>query len=441
MADKKDKTLALGSEPIPRLVLRFSATTLIALLLNSVYALTDALFVSWGVGDNAMGGVSLVFPFVLLQGAIASAVGSGAASIVSRRLGEGNPAAAGEATRSAMAAFYSTAVITSLLGLLLLEPLLRGMGVTQELYAPARQYFIIILAGNVFSTGFSSIIRAEGKMLYGMLIWVIPISINIALDALFILGLGWGVAGAALATVICQAVSCGMSVLFFLKFSTQQFRGTKVRLRRIGEILAIGLPSLVQMGSLSAMSVLLNNVLGSVAGTLGVTVFAYISKIISFGIVPFTAAAQALAPIVGYNHGSGRKDRAQKAVTFCIAISASYAAAALLCAQLLPRQLMGIFTNNAEIIALGAAGIRVISLALLFMPLPMLGGAAFQAAGNKTWALLLYAASTALMIPLALLFGKSWGISGVWWAYTAANFGATLLAGGRLLRAGDTNLR
>lgn len=114
-----------------------------------------------------------------------------------------------------MLAFYSSAILITILGLALLNPLLEVMGVTGELLPYAKQYFTILLAGNVFSTGFSSIIRAEGKMLYGLLIWVIPISINIALDAVFILVLGWGVRGSALATVICQFVSFSMCVLFF----------------------------------------------------------------------------------------------------------------------------------------------------------------------------------------------------------------------------------
>jgi Na+-driven multidrug efflux pump len=90
-------TAALGEEPVPRLVLRFAATTMAALLLNAVYTLTDTLFVSWGVGENAMGGVSVVFPFVILQGAISTALGGGAASIISRKLGEGKKQEAGEA--------------------------------------------------------------------------------------------------------------------------------------------------------------------------------------------------------------------------------------------------------------------------------------------------------------------------------------------------------
>lgn len=428
LVKKPENPAALGTQPIPRLVLRFAGATFVALVLNSIYTLTDTLFVSWGVGDNAMGGVSIVFPFVVLQGAISTAVGSGAASLVSRKLGAGKPEAAGEVTCNAMFVFYSTAIVITVLGLICMDPLLGWMGVTPELSAYARAYFFILLAGNVFSTGFSNIMRAEGKMRYAMLIWVIPISINIALDAVFILALGWGVKGSALATVLSQFISFSMSVLFFLKFTSQRFRGAKIRIRRIGEILAIGLPSLVQMGSLSAATVLLNQLLGSVGGTLGINTFAYISKVVTFGIVPFTAVAQALAPVVGYNFGNGNRTRVKHAVSFSLLVSCGYAAVAFLVIEAVPGSLIGLFTGNAELIAQGAAGLRVVGLALLFMPLPMLAGAACQAMGKKLWALLMYASNMVFLIPVALLLARFWGMQGVWWAYVLANLLSCVIA-------------
>lgn len=421
-------TAALGEEPVPRLVLRFAATTMAALLLNAVYTLTDTLFVSWGVGENAMGGVSVVFPFVILQGAISTALGGGAASIISRKLGEGKKQEAGEVTLNAMLAFYSSAILITILGLALLNPLLEVMGVTGELLPYAKQYFTILLAGNVFSTGFSSIIRAEGKMLYGLLIWVIPISINIALDAVFILVLGWGVRGSALATVICQFVSFSMCVLFFLRFTTQSFRGAKCSLHKIREILAIGLPSLIQMGSLSILSVVLNNLLREAGGTIAVTTYAYISKIITFAIMPFTAITQALSPIVGYNFGAGKPERIRKTIRFCTAASLLYALVLLLIMEATPGSLIRLFTDNRELIARGGEGLRILAAALVFMPLPMLSGAACQAIGQKLWAFLLYAANLVFFIPTAFLFAPLLGVTGVWWAYVAANAASAVLA-------------
>ena len=430
---KANKAASLGEGSVPSLVLRFAATTFAALLLNSVYSLTDALFVSRRVGENAMGGISLVFPFVVLQGAISTAVGSGAASVVSRKLGQGDPRAAGEATQTARAVFYLSALLISIIGLLLLDPILAFMGATPELYLPAKQYFTILLLGNVFSTGFSSIIRAEGNMLYGLLIWVIPISVNIGLDALFILAFDWGIQGSAAATVLSQFLSAVMSVLFFRKFSVQEFKNARPRLKVVGEILAIGVPSLVQMGSLSLATLVLNRVLSETGGTAGVNAFAYISKILTVAVLPFTAVAQAVAPIVGYSFGAGQTTRIFKTFRFGLFLSTLYALLAfgLLCAA--PTAFLQLFTDNAGVLETGTAGLRVIAVSLWFLPLPLLLASVLQAAGKKLWSLLLYGASSVLLLPIAWLFAKGFGVSGVWWAYVVSNAAATLLAAGKLL--------
>ena len=428
MRSKKDSVQQMSDTPVKTLILQYAAVTLSALLLNSVYTLTDALFVSWGVGSRAMGGVSIVFPFVILQGAIATALGGGAASIVSRKLGEGSPEEAGRTTLSAMAAFYVSALLITLVGFLAMDPILQMMGVTGELYADAKAYFAILLAGNVFSTGFSAIIRAEGRMTYSLLIWVIPISVNIALDALFILGFGWGVRGAALATVACQFVSFSMSILFFTRYSVQKIRKQQPNVRRIGEILAIGLPSLVQMGSLSIISMLLNNLLGNVSGSAGVTAYAYMSKVFALLIVPFTAMAQAVSPVVGFNHGAGRSERVREAIRFSIWACVVYSLAAVAIAELLPGSMLRLMTNDAQAISGGTNGLRIFALAIPFLPLPSLLGAAYQAMGEKTKALILYGANLVLLLPAAVLFSRAFGESGIWWSYVLAAALTTLLA-------------
>lgn len=423
----------MGQEKISKLVFSFTGTTLIALIINSVYNFTDALFVSWGVGDFAMGGVSVVFPFVILQSAIATAVGGGAASLVSRLLGAGKNKEAGEIVANAMFVFYVTAVLVTILGFAFMNPFLKAMGVTDDIFHYAKQYFMIILAGNVFSTGFSSIIRAEGKMVYGLLIWVIPITINIVLDAIFILVLKWGVSGSAAATVICQFISFIMSVIFFAKFSLLNFKGAKIGSKRIGEILLIGLPSLVQMGSLSIMSIFLNNILKNVSGTLGITAFAYISKIVTYAIVPFTAVSQALAPIVGFNYGAGNLDRVRKTFGFCTLITSIYAVIALIIAISIPNYLAMIFTADKTIIDFAANGIRIIALSLPLYPLPMLVGATLQAEGKRFWALFLYASNLIFIILPTLIMSKYLGVNGIWWSWIIANLCATVLAAIKLL--------
>lgn len=418
------KNAILANEPIHRLVLRFSAITLTSLLLNSIYTLTDALMVGWGIGANAMGALSAVYPFILLESALSTAIGGGAASLVSRKLGEGHSREAGEITQNARAAFYIASLGIMILGFLFLNPILRLMGVTDELYPYAKQYFIILLSGMLFSTGFSAIIRAEGKMFYSLLIWVIPIVLNILLDAVFIFYFRWGVAGAAAATVLGQGTSFLMSLLFFARFSVQDLRSVHLRRTRIREILGIGLPSLIQVGSLALSGVLMNNLLGDVGGTVAVNTYAFIARIWMFGVVPFTALSQAISPIVGYNFGAGRRDRVLGSVSFALVSGLVYAGVAMVLLELFPRQILSFFTDDGDILQKGAQGLRILAVALPLVPMPLLWGTAFQSVGNKGWSSILYGIDLLFLIPLAIGFSAMYGLEGIWWAFLFAHLGS-----------------
>ena len=254
----QDKAQALTTAPVTGRLLRHLPYTLAALLFSAFYNVADTLFVSHGVGDLAAAGISVVFPLTVLQGAIAQMVGAGAGALVSPCLGQKDYRAAGRVTKSAMAFFYTTALGITCICLLFRTPLLRLFGATAEILPYARTYFTILAAGNVFSTGFSSIIRAEGRMDYSLWIWLLPTGVNLLLDWLLIYRLHLGIAGAAWATVIAQAASFCMSVLFFTRFSCQQFRGERADRATMGRILTLGLPTLVQMGSLSVVLVVMN---------------------------------------------------------------------------------------------------------------------------------------------------------------------------------------
>lgn len=178
----QDKAQALITAPVTGRLLRHLPYTLAALLFSAFYNVADTLFVSHGVGDLAAAGISVVFPLTVLQGAIAQMIGAGAGALVSPCLGQKNYRAAGRVTKSAMVFFYTTALGITCICLLFRTPLLRLFGATAEILPYARTYFTILAAGNVFSTGFSSIIRAEGRMDYSLWIWLLPTGVNLLLD-------------------------------------------------------------------------------------------------------------------------------------------------------------------------------------------------------------------------------------------------------------------
>lgn len=383
MKPKKKTTLSMQDTPLPRLIAGYALTTFCALFFDALYNLADTLFVGYGVGDDAMGGVSVVFPFMLFQGAVAQMIGGGAASIVSRRLGKSDYEGAGNATANAMFLFYTGSAVVSAIGLLFRVPLLRFFGATEEIMPYAKSYFTVILLGNVFSTGFSSIIRAEGKMRYALCIWLVPTAVNVLLDYVFIYILQLGVTGAALATVFCWISSFLMSVFFFRKRSVQCFRAVRLSRKTMAEILTVGVPTLLQMSGISVMTLLMNRALAGNIGTLGVNAFAYMSKIIAFALVPFQALAQASAPILGFNFGAKNSSRVNGTLRLALLYSEIYAALGMLSAFLFAERIMYIFTDSAQISAFGAQGLRMLCGSLPFVPVILIAGTYFQAVGEK----------------------------------------------------------
>lgn len=427
MSDSAAKTKKMGTESLPKLLLKYSSVTFCALLFSSLYNIADTLFVSYGIGDTAMAGVSVVYPFMILQGAFAQTVGSGAGTLVSKYLGEKNYEKAGEVTASAMAVFYITTATLGALSIVFCPIVLKLLGAEGEIYPYARDYLIIIAAGNVFSTGFSSIIRAEGRMGYSLLIWLIPTAFNILADYIFIFVFDMGVKGAALATVGAQLISFLMSVIFFWRISCQRLKGAKPSIKTIKNIIALGIPVLLQMGGMSVIFIVVNNCLSYFLTAAWVSAFAYVGKIATFFIIPFNALIQAASPIISYNHGAGNTQRISKTLRYCVVALYAYSLAAVVVIRFVSPQLMGIFTKSCEIVSIGSNALNIIAFAAFFLPPVLIIGTYFQAVGNKKkslWVNLL------LIVILSLFIAVFAAIDceKIWFAMPAGCF-AALLAG------------
>lgn len=410
----------MRTKSIPQLIIKYSLSTFAALFFNELYNIVDTVFVSRGVGDNAMGGVSIIFPFMLIQGAISQTIGSGAATMVSKYLGKKDYEKAGNTTVNAMLAFYSVSILITVLGLIFINPLLRLFGTTDEIMPFAKEYFTIILLGNVFSTGFSSIIRAEGKMLYSLLIWLIPTAVNVSLDAVFIYRLHMGVKGAALATVICYFTSFLMWVIFINRLSVQKLKKPEISFKIIKNIITLGIPMLLQLGSISILFALINKVLSLNEGTPDINTFAYVNKILSLAIVPFNAVATAISPIISYNHGAMAIKRINKTFNSSIIICEIYALLGLVCAFTLSGSILKIFTDDTQIINSGITALKALSLAMPFLPVTLISGTYFQAMEQKTNAI----TSNSLLLIFALasiiIFTAVLGIQAVYFSISAA---------------------
>lgn len=257
----------LGTEPLGRLLIRLSVPATIAFMVGALYNLVDTIFIGWGVGKDAIGGLSIALPAQMLIMAFGIAIGTGTASIISRNLGAGKLDRANIAAGNAFGSALFFGALTVILGLVFIHPLLEIMGVTPGLKPYAYDYLSVILWGSPFiisAMTANNIIRAEGKAKIAMATMLVGTGLNIVLDPVFILALNMGIKGAAIATVISQIASFLFISHYFVdgKSTIQfHFKYWKPDLSIQREMFILGFPAFARQAGQSLVTILLNNML------------------------------------------------------------------------------------------------------------------------------------------------------------------------------------
>ena len=416
----------LGVEPIHKLLADMSLQTTLSLLLYSIYALTDTFFLTRGVSAYAAGGVAVISPVMMILGAVSTTTGSGAASIISRALGKGDKEKAAATAANAFLLFWLTALVFTVLGLIFMTPLLHFLGADDTLMPYAKGYARIILLGTITSTGFSSIIRAEGNTKYSLYIWIFPVIINLIFDPLFIFVFKWGVEGAAIGTVLAQAVSAGMSIyyFFFSKRDAYAIRRKHFRLKGflLGEIISIGSPSLISQVSTSSIVILINHILLRYGGADAITAYGIVSRIQSFMILPLNGVVQGMQPIVGFNYAAKYFPRVKKAIRLAIVAGFGYGTIALLAGVMGARPLLRLFITEPEILRMGVSILPVIALSFPFKGIPIIVSAVFQSEGKPFHSIaLLLTGIFAVQLPLLLFMSQWFDLTGIWFAFVISD--------------------
>lgn len=246
MAEKQCKN-RLEQTSIGKLMLELCTQTTFSIMIYNIYTITDTFYVSKGIGSVASGAIGIFTPFLLLVNGVSSTLGTGGASIISRRLGEKNLSDGKKVVGCMMWIWVLCSMAITIIGLLCMKPLLQLLGCTLEIYSYAVQYGRIMLMSTIVSTGFSGIMRAEGDIVYSTIQWCCPVIINFILDPLFIYGFHMGIMGAATATLIAQMFSAGNSIYyFFIRKRTPcrvALKDIKWDAQACKEMLYIGLPA------------------------------------------------------------------------------------------------------------------------------------------------------------------------------------------------------
>ncbi len=412
----------LGTRPVGQLLWWTCSQTTLSVGVYGIYALTNAWFVARGVGETALAAVNLVAPLLLLLGAVSTTVGVGGASLVSRQLGARRPDLAGRAAGNAFAVFWATAVAVTVAGLVFLDPLLRLVGATAETMPYARPYATVIIGGAIFSTGFSALVRAEGRLLFSTMLWVVPVIVQITLDPLLIFGLDMGVVGAGLGTVGGQAVSAFMAAWFFFVQRRRPYRvrpgdliphGPTVR-----ALLSVGAPSFLAGFGATLLAVLVNTTL-AVAGAAVIAAYAVCARVQTFVSMPQLGITQGAQPIIGFNAGRRQFARVHRTRRLALTATVVYGAAAAGVVALAAHPIAAAFLASPDDIAFTVDALRIIAAGFVFAGVPPLVSAYFQALGNPAPSYLISVGTLlAIKVPLVLLLGRI-GPTGVWIALPA----------------------
>lgn len=410
-----------------RLLWQACSQTTLSVGVFGIYALTNAWFVARGVGPSAMAAVNLIAPVLLVLGAVATTVGAGGASLVSRSLGAGDPLSAARAAGNAFAVFWTTAAFITVAGLLAVDPLLSMLGDTSS---ASRPYAVIILAGALVSTGFSSLVRAEGRMRFSTLLWVLPVLVQMTLDPLLIFGLHAGIRGAAIGTVGGQSISAGMSIWFFFVQRDRPYRIRRSDLKfhgpTVAGLLGIGAPSFLTGLGATLLVVLVNHRLGTTAA---LAAYAVCARFQTFVRMPQTGISQGLQPIVGYNTGRGFQARVARTRTLALRASLVYGGAVSILVIVFAGPLVGFFLDASPSASVARPALRIIALGFAVAGVTPIVSAYCQATGHAGPSYLISVGTLLLVkVPLILLLGQS--AHGVWVALAA---GEVLSAGFALI--------
>jgi len=409
----------LGTQKIGKLLWEMSSQTTFSLLVYAIYSLTDTYFLSVGINSLAAAGASIISPVLITLGGLATIVGVGGASVVSRALGEDAPERASRTVANTFLIFWAAAVTITVFGSLFIKPIVVMLGATESIAPYAITYGRIIFLGALTSTGYSAIIRADGNIRFSTLIWVIPVLTNLLLSWLFIMVLHTGVSGAALATVIGQAVSAGMSVYFFFFKKNRSYHLKMAYFKPDGsiirEVFLIGLPSFFKSISTSLVVIITNNLLKQVGGDSALGIYAIIGKLYAALSMPQTGIMQGMQPILGYNFGQKRFERVKRTINLSLATGFVYGLIVCSLCLVFPTAIITLLSRESGIISEGQTAIRLLALGYPLSGVGILVAAFFQAVGKPKQALWLAVGGILLVkLPVLLLASSFFGLNGIW---------------------------
>lgn len=415
----------LGEEKIINALMKLSIPATVAMLVNAVYNIIDTIFVGRGVGTLGIAGVSIYLPFQMIIMSIALLFGIGISSIVSRKMGQNDTEGAYKAFGNLILLVSIFSIFTSILGFIFAENVVKFLGASTEVLPYATDFARTMFPGVLvfpLCVAANNIIRAEGNAkdaMYSMLIGVLA---NIILDYIFIYKLGFGVAGAGLATSISQGINFLYLIYYFKKKSSIKIKikYLKFDFNIFKETISIGSSAFITQVSMSIVALLLNYTLFKYGGDLAISIYGIVYKLTLFIQMPLIGLVQGMQPIVGFNMGAQNEIRAKKALKLTLVTSTLIGTMLTLVIILDPTFFINLFTTNTSLITEGSKVLKFNILMYPIIGIYLTAVGFYQSIGKGRASLVLSLLRQLIFfIPLSLILPSIFnlGLWGIWLAF------------------------
>jgi putative MATE family efflux protein len=429
--ENKQATLELGTKPVGKLLTQYALPAIVAMTASSLYNIIDRAFIGQVVGPEAIAGLGITFPFMNLSAAFGAAVGVGASTCISVKLGQRD-------YKRAQLLLGNTVTLNLIIGflfmvvcLVFLEPILRFFGASDATLPYAKEFMTVILLGNMVTHmyfGMNAVLRAAGKPKHAMYATLFTVACNIVLIVAFVWWFRWGIRGAALATIMSQSLAlCWQMWLFSDKNEILHLRRGIYRLRGylVRNIVAIGISPFLMQTTSCVIVIFMNNQFVRYGGDMAVGAYSIANSMVMVFFMFVMGMIQGMQPIVGYNYGAEKFDRMFRCLWLTIACSTAILLVGWGLSMAFPRQIARIFTTDETLLELSARGI-VIDMMVFFV----VGSQAvitnfFQCLGKvKISIFLSLSRQLILLLPMAYVFPMFWGLDGVWYSMPVSDFGS-----------------
>ena len=433
--DNKNATLELGTKPVGKLLAQYAFPAIIAMIAASLYNIVDRIFIGQIVGPMAISGLAITFPFINLGAAFGAAVGIGASTSISVKLGQRDYDTAENILGNTVTLNLIIGSAFGIICLIFLDPILRFFGASDATIPYARSFMEVILAGNVISHmyfGMDAVLRAASKPRQAMMATIFTVLMNIVLDFIFIRLWGWGIRGAAFATVLSQALAlCWQMKQLTNKDEILHLKRGIYRLKRhlVENIISIGISPFLMNVCACIVVIFMNNQLVRYGGDMAVGAFGIAYSVAMIFVMFVIGLDQGMQPIAGYNYGSQQTDRLMRVLKLTIFAATGIMVTGWLIAHLATYYCARMFTKDPELIRQAIKAIQINMMMYPVVGFQMVVTNFFQCIGKVKISIFLSLSRQLLfLIPLLVILPHFFNLNGVWVSLPSSDFLASLVA-------------